>query len=174
MATARVRVVRDPFTNGPAPREAGAMPVRTARVLIVDDDPAVLELVADLLAGEGFAVSRAGDGVEALAAAERERPDLVVSDVWMPRLDGLGLAERLRGLGVPVVLMSAVLERPPAGGLPFVAKPFDLDALLAAVRWALDGQEEGAASWPPPPAPAPHGRSSGGRGQRSTPGGGPG
>jgi len=107
------------------------------RVLVADDDPAVLGLVADLLTEEGYRVARARDGAEALAVARADPPDLVVSDVGMPRLDGLGLAERLREQGVPVVLMSAVAERLPWVSCAVVAKPFDLDDLLAAVRRAL-------------------------------------
>ena len=109
------------------------------RVLVADDDPAVLGLVAELLEDEGFAVNRAADGATALAAAEGNPPDLVVADVMMPRLDGLTLAQRLRERGIPVLLMSAVIERLPAAGFALVAKPFDLDDLLAAVRRTLRG-----------------------------------
>ncbi len=107
------------------------------RVLVADDDPALRDLVAQALEDDGFAVRRARDGVEALAAAERDPPDLVISDVQMPRLDGLELAARLAARGVPVLLLSAVVHPAPRRGLAWLAKPFDLDELLAVVRRAL-------------------------------------
>ena len=110
----------------------------TGQVLVADDDPAVLGLVAEMLEEEGYAVRRAADGATALAQVESEPPDVVVTDVMMPRLDGLTLAARLRERGVPVVLMSAVIERLPAAEFALVAKPFDLDDLLAAVQRVLD------------------------------------
>ena len=113
------------------------MDEQAGRVLVADDDPAVLGLVAELLEEGGYAVKTASDGATALAAAESDPPDLVVSDVMMPRLDGLTLASRLRQRGIPVVLMSAVVERLPRRGVAIVTKPFDLDDLLAAVRTAV-------------------------------------
>ncbi len=115
------------------------------RVLVVDDDPAIRELVATLLADEGWAVRAAADGLVALAAAEAWRPDLIVSDVAMPRLDGLGLLERLRQRGdrTPLVLISAGASISARPNVWFVAKPFDLDHLLAAVARATVGDESG-------------------------------
>jgi len=108
-------------------------------VLVVDDDPLIADLVAQVLADEGYAVRRAADGLAALAAVERAQPDLIVSDVMMPRLDGHGLLARLRARGdrTPFVFVSAgqaVQARP---DVAFVAKPFDLDRLLRAVADAL-------------------------------------
>ena len=91
-----------------------------ATVLVADDDPGIRAFVTDLLTGEGYVVRCAEDGAAALAEVVRAPPDVVLSDVRMPRLDGLALAARLRPLGVPVV-----------------PKPFDADALLAAVAAAL-------------------------------------
>ncbi len=107
-----------------------------ATVLVADDDPGIRAFVTDLLTGEGYVVRCAEDGAAALAEVVRAPPDVVLSDVRMPRLDGLALAARLRPLGVPVVLMSASFFVG-VPGLPFVPKPFDADALLAAVAAAL-------------------------------------
>ena len=105
-------------------------------VLVADDDPDIGAFLTDLLTAEGYAVRCAPDGAAALTDVLRARPDLVLSDVQMPRLDGLALAARLRPLGVPVVLMSASFFVA-VPDLPFVGKPFDLVALLDAVARAL-------------------------------------
>ena len=110
---------------------------RSARVLVVDDDRALRDLVSDLLMEEGYAVQRAGDGAEALAAVERERPDVVLTDAWMPGLSGAQLARQLQVKGVPVVLMSAVYADIDLPGVPFLPKPFDLERLLEVVTTAL-------------------------------------
>jgi DNA-binding response OmpR family regulator len=107
-------------------------------ILVAEDDPSVAALVSELLTDEGYGVRRVPDGQAALAEVERDPPDLLVSDVAMPKLDGLTLAARVRERGIPVVLMSAVVERLPPVGVALVPKPFDLDVLLAAVRRALD------------------------------------
>ncbi len=108
-------------------------------ILVVDDDRSLCDLITDLLADEGYEVRCAHDGLEALEAIERDPPDLVLSDVWMPRLDGHGLVARLaeRRLGIPVVLMSAALRAPAPRAAAFVAKPFDLDVLVGVVGRAL-------------------------------------
>jgi DNA-binding response OmpR family regulator len=110
------------------------MPATPAIVLVVDDDPDVLNMLAVVLLSANYTVLRACDGAEALAIAERERPDLILSDVNMPKLTGVELAARLRaredGYGPPILLMSGV--EPPA--LPdrtaFLPKPFLPDRLL--------------------------------------------
>ena len=109
------------------------------KVLVVDDEAAIRDLLEDVLQEEGYAVRCAADGLAALAEAERDPPDLVVADVAMPRLDGLGLLGRLRERGdrPPFVFVSAARSVPQAPGVAFVPKPFDLDRLLAAVADAL-------------------------------------
>jgi CheY-like chemotaxis protein len=114
-----------------------------ATILVVDDEPAIRELLVEILREEGHAVLTAGDGLQASEVLGRVVPDLVVTDVMMPRLDGPGLTRWMRERdalrGVPVVLLSAV-ARPDGDGrgdVAFLAKPFDLGALLAAIRSAL-------------------------------------
>ncbi len=111
----------------------------TPTVLVVEDEPAIREVVADLLEGEGYAVRQAADGLEAIDELEVDDVDLVLSDVRMPRLDGPALARRLRrhGSAVPVVLMSAVDVEVDLPGVGFLPKPFDRDHLLHAIGSAL-------------------------------------
>lgn len=101
-----------------------------ALVLVVDDEAAIRELIQLALEDEGYEAHGAASGVEALAAVARETPDLVLSDVSMPQMDGLTLARRLVRLGIPVILMSAVATVVDLPGVPLLRKPFDLDRLL--------------------------------------------
>ena len=80
------------------------------RVLIVDDEAPVRELLSDYFVERRFTVNTAADGQEALAAFARERPDVVLLDVRMPRLDGLSVLRRLREAdpGVAVIMVTAV------------------------------------------------------------------
>src|SRR5688572_30607141 len=105
---------------------------RQLSVLVVDDEPGIRETVAALLEDEGYSVSLARDGLEALAAVESRAFDLVLSDVKMPKLDGLSLARRLRrnGYDRPIVLMSAVFTGVDLAGMTIVPKPFDFSVLL--------------------------------------------
>jgi CheY-like chemotaxis protein len=111
----------------------------TATVLVVDDEPAIREVIATLLEDEGYLVRHAKDGLEALDAINGNRIDLIVSDVAMPRLDGTSLVRKLRRRGhlTPVVLMSAVYADVDLPGVRFVPKPFEIDRLLGTVASAL-------------------------------------
>lgn len=110
-----------------------------SRVLVVDDEPAIRETLSDLLEDEGFAVTCARDGLEALQLLESCAFDLILSDVKMPRLDGASMARQLRrrGLPIPIVFMSAVFADVELAGMSFIPKPFDFDELLRRVREAL-------------------------------------
>lgn len=114
---------------------------QNATVLVVDDEPGIRELVAEILQDEGYAVRQAPDGLAALAEIEANGIDLIVSDVKMPRLDGPALVRRLRRRGhrVPVVLMSAVYADVDLPGVRFVPKPFAFEHLLGTVSSALNG-----------------------------------
>jgi CheY-like chemotaxis protein len=109
-------------------------------VLVVDDDPDILDAICDILVGEGYRVARAKHGLEALAAIDRERPALVLLDLMMPVMDGVAFAQALRrrerDRGVPIVVISADGNPGKAaaiGARAFLAKPFDIDALLVEV-----------------------------------------
>lgn len=126
-----------------------------ARVLIVDDDPALRLLCAINLELEGLVVLEAADGLSALARARSEKPDIVVTDVSMPRLDGFGLAEALRRdrrtRRIPLVFLSGetnVTNEARAeklGALAYLTKP--VDPLMLASRivevLALAGKHQG-------------------------------
>jgi DNA-binding response OmpR family regulator len=112
-------------------------------ILVVDDEPALLELLVDVLLSEGYEVVPARDGVIALEVLTATKVDLVVTDAMMPRLDGLGLVRALRGhldlREIPVILTSAA-NQPDLDGLEpcvFLSKPFELAALLATVDGVL-------------------------------------
>ncbi|MDT3396789.1 response regulator transcription factor [Streptomyces sp. B1866] len=116
-----------------------------ARILIVDDEPAVREALRRSLAFEGYATETAVDGLDALAKVGAYDPELVVLDVLMPRMDGLTAARRLRagGATVPVLMLTArdtVGDRVTgldAGADDYLVKPFELDELLARIRALL-------------------------------------
>lgn len=121
--------------------EQPALPDTSPTILIVDDEPFIVDLLALALQDEGYQVARAYDGEEAWRLLCAHRPDLIISDVTMPRLDGLHLLHRLRRQRVlaqiPVILMSAARRRIDAGDAAFVAKPFDLDRMLSLVHAKL-------------------------------------
>ena len=103
-------------------------------ILIVDDEPAIVDLLSQFLEDEGYRVVSAGDGLAAWETARKLQPDLVIADVMMPRMDGFTLVDRLNDgkNPVPVILMSAAVESR-RQGVPFIAKPFDLGELLDLV-----------------------------------------
>jgi two-component system, OmpR family, response regulator MprA len=115
------------------------------RVLVVDDDQAVRESLRRSLAFNGYDVDLAVDGFEALNAINAKRPDAVVLDVMMPRLDGLETCRRLRSAGedLPVLMLTArdaVADRVAGldvGADDYLPKPFALEELLARLRALL-------------------------------------
>lgn len=120
-------------------------PGAPARLLVVDDEPALRDALESSLAFEGYEVTTATDGYEALDAVERDRPDLVLLDIMMPRMDGLTAVRRMRSRGdtAPVLMLTArdaVGDRVTGldvGADDYLAKPFELDELLARVRALL-------------------------------------
>ena len=118
---------------------------RTARVLVVDDEPSITDAVATALGYEGFDIATAANGRDALARVEDFRPDLVVLDVMLPDLDGIAITKRLRrdGIDVPVLFLTArddaadKVEGLTAGGDDYVTKPFTLAEVIARVHAIL-------------------------------------
>lgn len=110
-------------------------------MLIVDDDHALTSLLTTILTKEGFQIRTAADGIEALAIIEREPPDLLLADVWMPRMSGYELVDRLIGSNdrTPVVLMSGIVPESRFPRLRFLRKPFGVADVVVAVREALAG-----------------------------------
>jgi two-component system, OmpR family, response regulator MprA len=115
------------------------------RVLVVDDDRAVRESLRRSLEFNGYAVSLAGDGAEALASIAGQPPDALVIDVMMPRLDGIETTRALRSAGndLPILVLTARdsvgdrVEGLDAGADDYLTKPFALEELLARLRALL-------------------------------------
>jgi len=115
-----------------------------ARVLVVDDEPRIVQLVRDYLERAGFAVSTARDGREALMRARQDRPDLILLDLGLPELDGLEVTRRLRrDSGVPIIMLTARDDETDKvvglelGADDYVTKPFSPRELTARVRAVL-------------------------------------
>jgi two-component system, OmpR family, alkaline phosphatase synthesis response regulator PhoP len=113
-------------------------------ILLVDDEPKIVELARDYLEHAGFAVVSASDGSEALARARSDRPDLIVLDLGLPKLDGLDVARALRqGSSVPIVILSGRSDETDKlvglelGADDYVTKPFSPKELVARVRAVL-------------------------------------
>jgi diguanylate cyclase (GGDEF)-like protein len=123
--------------------------VGKSHVLVVDDDPAKLVLLEVALTMAGYEVLTAGDGEEGLAAVSSFQPDLVVSDIMMPRMDGYELARRIRDdpqtRFIPIILQTAAGYRAEdrrhgseVGALGYITDPTDIDLLLARASTLLD------------------------------------
>lgn len=117
---------------------------RGMRILVVDDDPDIVDILRRGLIYEGYTVDTASDGSEALAKAHQVEPDLVILDIMMPGVDGVEVSKRLRQAGdVPILMLTAKdakadkMEGFDSGADDYVVKPFDLDELLARVKALL-------------------------------------
>ena len=120
-------------------------------VLVVDDDPVIQKLLEVNFAMEGYQVETASDGEEALASIASQRPDVVVLDVMMPKVDGIEVVRRMKAdattATVPVLLLSAraqakdVSEGLDAGADAYMTKPFDPVELLDRVASLLEGKQ---------------------------------
>ncbi|HEV7887685.1 MAG TPA: response regulator transcription factor [Acidimicrobiales bacterium] len=123
------------------------------RVLVVDDEPSIVDALATALRYEGFDVHEAQTGRDALKRAESLRPDLIVLDIMLPDLDGLEVTRRLRrdGLRTPVLFLTArdstedKISGLTVGGDDYVTKPFSLAEVVARVRAILRRTQTGPA-----------------------------
>jgi two-component system, OmpR family, response regulator len=126
-----------------SPRQSRSTP--EARLLVVDDEPNIRELLSASLRYAGFEVETAADGRQALAVADAFRPDLLVLDVMMPGMDGFAVVRRLRETGrhTPVLFLTArdaaedKVSGLTLGGDDYVTKPFSLDEVVARIRAVL-------------------------------------
>lgn len=117
------------------------------RILVIDDDPSILELVSVNLEMSGYEVTEAPDGVKGQALALQLLPDLVVLDLMLPQVDGFTICQRLRRdertSGIPILMLTALsqtkdkVEGFNAGADDYLTKPFELEELLARVRALL-------------------------------------
>ncbi|HUR18319.1 MAG TPA: response regulator [Acidimicrobiales bacterium] len=118
-----------------------------ARVLVVDDDPVIQNLLRVNFEMEGYEVIMAGDGVDGLERAREDGPDIVVCDIMMPRMDGLTVARELKAdpatAAIPILLLSAKAQQADvrageeAGADDYITKPFDPLTLLERVAALL-------------------------------------
>ncbi len=116
-----------------------------ARLLIVEDEPNIRELLATSLRFAGFEVVTAGDGASALSSADENSPDLIVLDVMLPDIDGFEITRRLRSAGrqQPIVFVTArdglndKIQGLTVGGDDYVTKPFSLEEVIARIRAVL-------------------------------------
>lgn len=123
---------------------------RPLRVLVAEDEALIRMDLVEMLAEEGYeVVGQAPDGEAAVALAERERPDLVVLDVKMPRLDGITAAQRIAEKRIaPVVILTAFSQRElverarDAGAMAYVVKPFTKSDLVPAIEMAVSRHAE--------------------------------
>lgn len=116
-----------------------------AHILVVDDDPAIRQLVVDVLVDDGHEVAQATDGLAALEQVRGSSPDLVVLDLFMPRIDGeefLNLCRMVPGCAtMPFVILSASDRMPTDKRVrAFLKKPFDLSVLSGAVRSIIEAR----------------------------------
>lgn len=117
-----------------------------ARILVVDDEVSILQSLSAVLEDEGYAVSTAASGEEALDVINRDPPDLVLLDVWLPNMDGLAvLGELKKSLPhLPVIIISGhgtietAVQATKTGAFDFVEKPLSLERILVSVQNALD------------------------------------
>jgi two-component system KDP operon response regulator KdpE len=114
------------------------------KILLVDDDPSLLELIQYNLEGEGFQVVTAKDGQAGVRLFFTDRPDLVILDVAMPKLDGYQVCERIREMSdTPVIMLTArgreedIIKGLDLGADDYLTKPFRVNELLARVRATL-------------------------------------
>lgn len=117
------------------------------RILVIDDDPAIAELVSVNLEMAGYDVNQAGDGVRGQALAVQLMPDLIMLDLMLPKVDGLTVCQRLRRdrrtAEIPVLMLTALGQTQDkvdgfnAGADDYLTKPFELDEMLARVRALL-------------------------------------
>ena len=134
-----------PTTEDPSPEQKA-----TARILLVDDDPLITQLIVDMRSLDGHDVDTAPNGIAALNRVQRRRYDLILTDLHMPELDGVGLyRELIRRQAHPphkIIFLTGTTGSSDAHrlmretGVPLLRKPFNLVELLALVRKMLDAQ----------------------------------
>ncbi len=115
-----------------------------SRVLVVDDEPQITRVLRTVLTSQGYQVRVAAEGESALSNFSEWRPELVITDLYMPRMDGIELCRRIRAVSaVPIIVLSVKgeertkVEALDSGADDYVTKPFGIDELLARVRAAL-------------------------------------
>src|SRR5437870_9657125 len=115
-----------------------------SRVLVVDDEPQITRVLRTVLSSQGYQVRTAAEGEAALSNFNEWRPELVITDLYMPHMDGLELCKRIRAMStVPIIVLSVrgeektKVEALDCGADDYVTKPFGMDELLARIRATL-------------------------------------
>src|SRR5205809_620095 len=118
--------------------------VETSRVLVVDDEPQITRVLKTVLSSQGYQVRTAAEGESALSNFKEWSPELVITDLYMPHMDGIELCRRIREVStVPIIVLSvkgeekSKVEALDSGADDYVTKPFGMDELMARVRAAL-------------------------------------
>src|SRR6266480_7009444 len=121
-----------------------AVPSDKSRVLVVDDEPQITRVLRTVLTSQGYQVRTAAEGEAALSNFAEWRPELVITDLYMPHMDGIELCRRIRAIStVPIIVLSVKGEERTkeealdSGADDYITKPFGIDELLARVRAAL-------------------------------------
>jgi len=119
-----------------------------SKILIVDDEPAIVEALSLRLGANGYEVISAADGVEGLQKARTEKPDLIILDIMLPKMDGLKVCRMLKfdekHGSIPIILLTAKVQQldleqgKEAGADAYMTKPFRSDELLAKIKELLD------------------------------------
>ncbi len=123
--------------------DSASAPLGPTKVLVVDDEPNIVDVISMALRYEGFEVASAGTGAEALAQVADFRPDLMVLDVMLPDMEGFQVARKLGGACPPIVYLTArdatadKIRGLTTGGDDYVTKPFSLEELVARIRTIL-------------------------------------
>ena len=120
------------------------------KVLIVDDEERIVQSMAGVLEDEGFRVTTARSGEEAIRVFQQEEPDVTLLDIWMPGMDGIEVLKRLKGIApeCQVIMISGhatistAMTSVKLGAFDFIEKPLSLDVLLLTIRRALDRQKD--------------------------------
>ena len=136
-----------PGSGMPAPGSPGADSNRPPRVLIVDDEEEFRLSVREFLETKGFVIAEAGDGEEALAKAFTEKPDLILLDLRLPKVDGYQVCQTLKSNPItsviPIIMISALsstsqkIKGIEHGADDYIEKPFDLEELSARIKMVL-------------------------------------
>src|SRR3954468_20923776 len=120
------------------------IPSEHSRVLVVDDEPQITRVLRTVLTSQGYQVRTAAEGESALSNFAEWRPELVITDLYMPHMDGVELCRRIRAVSsVPIIVLSvkgeerSKVEALDSGADDYVTKPFGIDELMARVRAAL-------------------------------------
>jgi len=125
------------------------LPTSKRTIMMVDDNPDIVDILRNLLEENGFKVTCAYSGLELFASLKVQRPDLILLDIMMPQMDGLEVLRRLKGApktsSIPIIMITVKDEDKLAahklGADDYITKPFDIDKLVTAINHLLSGDQ---------------------------------